>query len=127
METVITLSGHVPHFLIEYGSYTLEMWGQAQHFEKDVLISYVSYRSVTERKVYVSAFNFCSIHYNTPAHYKQCELGKNWACSNGENRVKYLFHAVIFLKLVSKTSKSGDSLGTWPYSSQHFLYLLFNF
>ena len=127
METVITLSGHVPDFLIQYGSYTLEMWCQAQNVEKDVLISDVSYKSVIQSKVYVSALTFCIIHYNTPAHYKQCELGKNWACSNGENRVKYLFHAVIFLKLVPNTSKYGDSLGTWPYSSQHFLYLISNF
>lgn len=111
METVITLSGHVPDLFIQYGSYTLEMWCQAQNFEKDVLISYVSYKSVIQRKVYVSAFAFHSIHYNTPAHYKQCELGKNWACSNRQNRVKYLFHAVIFLKLLVNTSKSCDSLG----------------
>lgn len=87
METVITLSGHVPDFLIQYGSHTLEMWCEARNFEKDVLISYVSYKSVIQRKVYDSAFTFCSIHYNTPAHYKQCELGKKWACSNGENRL----------------------------------------
>lgn len=111
METVITLGGHVPDFLIQYGSYALEMWCLARNFERDVLISYVSYKFVIQRKVYVSAFTFCSIHYGTPAHYKQCELGKNWACNNGQIRAKYLFHAVIFFKLVLNTSKSGDSLG----------------
>ena len=70
METVITLSAHVPDFLIQYGSYTLEMRCQAQNFEKDVLISYVSYKSVVQRKVCLS-FHVCSIYYNTPAHYKQ--------------------------------------------------------
>jgi len=72
METVITLSGLVLDFLIQYGSYTWEMWCQAQNFEEDVLISYVSYKSVIRRKVCLSAFTFHNIHYNTPAYYKQC-------------------------------------------------------
>jgi len=111
MENVITLSGHVPDFLIHYGSYVLEMWCQARNFKRDVLISYVRHKSVIQRKVYVSAFTFCSIHYSTPAHYKQCELEKNRTCNNGQIRVKHLFHAIIFFKLVMNTSKSGDSLG----------------